>query len=165
MNRSKRIIFVSNCILNQNVVVDPLARSKGAYSDIVKTIMDYGIGIHQLPCPEFRHLGLSRKPMTKGEYDTSEYRELSREIGLDAMNIIKEYLDHDYNIIGLIGINSSPSCGISGEVGIMIEEITKVTGEEDIYLKTIDVPTDHYDGDRPISFIKKLKVFIEENIK
>ena len=165
MDRSKRIIFISNCILNQNVVVNPLARSSGAYSDIVKTLMDYGIGIHQLPCPEFRHLGLERKPMTKEEYDTSEYRELSRTIGIDTVNIIKEYLNHDYNIIGLIGINNSPSCSISGDMGIMIEEILAVAGQNDIYLKTIDVPIDYYDGDKAVGFIKRLKNFVEENIK
>lgn len=165
MDRSKRIIFTANCILNQNVVVLPLARAKGPYSDIVNTIMNYGIGIHQLPCPEFRHLGLGRKPMTKEEYDTIEYRKLSREIAQDAINIIKEYLDHNYNIVGLIGINSSPSCGINEEMGITMEEIIKFTKIENIHLNTIDVPTDYYDGERGISFIKKLKVFIEENIK
>lgn len=127
--------------------------------------MDYGIGIHQLPCPEFRHLGIARKPMTKEEYDTKEYRTLSREIGLDGLNIIKEYLNHDYKIVGMIGINSSPSCGISGEMGIMMEEFTKVLEKENIYLNTIDVPTDYYDGDSGVSFIIKLKAFIEDNMK
>ncbi|OLS02383.1 CD3072 family TudS-related putative desulfidase [Tissierella creatinophila] len=164
MERSKRIIFIANCILNQNVVVSPLARAKGTYKDIIQTIMDYGIGIHQLPCPEFRHLGLGRKPMTKEEYDTHKYRELSREIGLDTVKIIREYLDHDYKIIGLIGINSSPSCGIYGETGITVEEIIKTMNEEDIHLNTIDVPVDYYDGEKGKEFIKNLKRFIEEKI-
>ena len=56
MERSKRIVFVSHCILNQNTVVEPLARSRGAYGDIVRLLVDKGIGIHQMPCPEFRHL-------------------------------------------------------------------------------------------------------------
>lgn len=161
MERNKRVIFTVSCILNQNVVVHPLARSKGPYVDIVKTLMDYNIGIHQLPCPEFKHLGISRKPMTKEEYDTSEYREISREIALDLVKTIKEYLDHDYNIIGIIGINSSPSCGINGEVGITIEELIKVITEENITLNAIDVPTDYYDGEQGESFIRNLRSFIE----
>lgn len=164
MDRSKNVIFTANCVLNQNVVVSPLARAKGAYRDIVETIMDYGIGIHQLPCPEFRHLGLGRKPMSKEEYDTPEYRNLSKEIGLDAVKIMNEYLAHDYNIVGLIGINSSPSCGIFGEAGVTAEEIIRVMNEENIYLNTIDVPVDYYDGKKGKEFIKQLKRFIEENI-
>lgn len=164
MNRNKRVIFISNCILNQNVVVSPLARAKGPYNDIVETIMDYDIGIHQLPCPEFRHLGITRVPMTKEEYDTVEYRKLSKRIALDLINIIKEYLNNDYNILGLIGINNSPSCSINNEMGIMMEEIIKITKEESIYLNTIDVPTNYYDGERGIDFIKKLKIFLKNNI-
>lgn len=164
MNRSKRVVFTSNCILNQNVVVSPLARAKGPYNDIVKTIMDYDIGIHQLPCPEFRHLGIKRLPMTKEEYNTVEYRKLSKEISLDTLYIIKEYLDNDYNIIGLIGINHSPSCSINGEMGIMMEEIVETIKDEGINLNKIDVPTDYYDGERGRDFIEKFKIFIENNI-
>ena len=50
--RSKKVVLVSHCILNQNSVVNDLARAKGAYREIVETIMDNDIGIHQLPCPE-----------------------------------------------------------------------------------------------------------------
>ena len=35
MERSKRIIFISQCILNQNTVVSPLARAKGPYKDMI----------------------------------------------------------------------------------------------------------------------------------
>ena len=77
---------------------------------------------------------------------------------------MKEYLAHDYNIVGLIGINSSPSCGIFGEAGVTAEEIIRVMSEEDIHLNAIDVPVDYYDGEKGKQFIKELKIFIEENI-
>ncbi len=50
-------------------------------------------------------------------------------------------------------------------MGIMMERIIKIMQEENIYLNTIDLPTDYYDGDKGISFIRELKVFIEENMK
>lgn len=164
MYRSKRIVFISNCIINQNVVVNPLARAKGPYKDIIKTIMNHNIGIHQISCPEFEYLGLSRPPMTKQEYDTSGYRSLCKNIALNTLEVLKEYLEHDYNIIGIIGINCSPSCSIHGEMGIMMEEFLEVTEREDIYLNTIDVPTDYYDGQKAIGFIKELKIFLKDNI-
>lgn len=164
MERSKKVVFISHCILNQNTVVSPLARAKGPYKDIIETIMEYDIGIHQLPCPEFRHLGLSRKPMTKLEYDTTDYRNLSKEIGKDVINIMKEYLANEYEIVGLIGINHSPTCGIRGEKGVFIEELMVLMNTHNIKIKTIDIPTDYHDGEKGKKFIDELKDFLNKSI-
>lgn len=164
MERSKRIVFISHCILNQNTVVSPLARAKGSYKDIIETIMEYDIGIHQLPCPEFRYLGLNRKPMTKFEYDTTDFRNLSKEISKDVINIMKEYLANGYEIVGLIGINHSPTCGIRGEKGIFMEELLDLINTYSINIQTIDVPTDYHDGEKGKEFINELKKFLDKNI-
>lgn len=163
MERSKKVIFISHCILNQNTVVSPLARAKGPYRDIINIIMDYGIGIHQLPCPEFRHLGLKREPMTKEEYDTEEYRILCKKISKDIINVMKEYLNNGYQIVGLIGINSSPTCGIRKEKGILMEELLSLASELEINLKTIDVPTNYRDGDIGKEFVIELERFIKSS--
>jgi len=160
MDRSKRVVFVSHCILNQNTVVHPLARGKGAYKDIVKEIMDQGIGIHQLPCPEYRHLGLKRKPMNKNEYDTIEYRALCKNISEDAINIVKEYLDDDYKIVGLIGINESPTCSLRNIKGILMEELLTLAEKEKFSLNTIDVPGEYVDEKDNTEFIANLRGFL-----
>ncbi len=161
MDRSKKVIFVSHCILNQNTVVHPLARSEGAYRDIVTVLMNKGIGIHQLPCPEYRYLGLKREPMTKEQYETEDFRRLNKGIAADAVGIIKEYINSGYNVLGIIGINESPTCSINGEKGIFMEELFRDLSEEDIKLRLIDVPSDYYDGVRGERFIKVLHDFIE----
>lgn len=160
MERSKKVIFISHCILNQNSVVPPLARSKGPYRDVVEEIIDFGIGIHQLPCPEYRHLGLSRKPMDKSEYDTEEYRKLCTQIAKDTVDIMVEYLDNGYEILGIIGINSSPTCSVKGNQGILIEELLNLMKESEINVKLSDIPTYYYDGEKGREFIKKLKMFL-----
>lgn len=160
MERNKKVVFVSHCILNQNSVVPPLARSKGPYRDVVKEIIDCGIGIHQLPCPEYRHLGLSRKPMNKSEYDTEEYRKLCRQISKDTVDIMMEYLDNGYEILGLIGVNSSPTCSIKGDRGILMEELLNLMYESEIELRLLDIPADYYDGEKGREFINKLKISI-----
>jgi len=160
MERSKRVVFISHCILNQNTVVPPLARAKGPYRDIINEIMNHGIGIHQMPCPEYRYLGLKRKPMTKSEYDTEDFRKLCREISKDTVNIMKEYLNSGYEIIGLIGINHSPSCSIMGNRGILMEELLDLAYKSGIKLNLVDVPTDYYDGERGKEFIAELKAFL-----
>ncbi|WP_353095075.1 CD3072 family TudS-related putative desulfidase [Tissierella praeacuta] len=161
MERSKKVVFISHCILNQNTVVNPLARAKGAYRDIVQEIMNNGIGIHQLPCPEYRHLGLNRKPMNKLEYDTVDFRTLCKDISKDAINMMKEYLENGYEIVGLIGINNSPTCSIRTTKGILMEELLSLVEKEKIHLNTLDVPTKYFDGKDNKKFIEDLREFIK----
>lgn len=160
MDRSKRVILLAHCILNQNTVVFPLARAKGAYKEIVDTIMEAGIGIHQLSCPEYKYLGLSRKPMNKEEYDVPDFRRVCNDIAADTTNVIKEYLSNNYEIIGIIGINQSPSCSIYGEQGILMEELLKSLKTEEITIKTMDVSVDYSDHKDNIFDIEELKKFI-----
>ena len=160
MERSKRVMFISHCILNQNTVVHPLARAKGAYKDIIEELMINEIGIHQLPCPEYRHLGLRREPMTKEDYDTYDFRTINKNIAMDTLGIIKEYLSNDYEILGIMGINESPTCGIKGKMGIFMEELLKLLESNNINLNLIDVPTDYFDGSTGKKFIEELHNFI-----
>lgn len=162
MERSKRVIFLSHCVLNQNTVVHPLARAKGAYRDIIEELMANDVGIHQLPCPEYRCLGLKREPMTKEEYDSENYRTINKTIAKDTLNIIKEYLKSDYEILGIIGINESPTCGIIGEMGIFMEELLSMLEEENIILNLVDVPSNYYDGDKSKKFIEELHNFLNK---
>ncbi|RBP36561.1 CD3072 family TudS-related putative desulfidase [Garciella nitratireducens] len=146
MKRGRKIILVSHCILNQNTVVKPLARAKGAYTKIVEEILNHEIGIHQLPCPEFIYLGLQRKPMEKEEYDTSQYRSLCKNLSKTVLQIIKEYLKNGYEILGIIGIENSPSCDINGKKGIFMEELFNLLKQSNISLKTLDIPEEYEEG-------------------
>ncbi|NLY08352.1 MAG: hypothetical protein GXZ11_00405 [Tissierellia bacterium] len=160
MHRSKKILFVSHCVLNQNSVVKPLARAKGAYRDIVSTIMENGIGVHQLPCPEFKQLGLNREPMSKVQYSTTEYRALCHICAVETVEIIKHYKSEGYKIMGIIGIEQSPTCSISGEQGIFMEELFEELKTHGIELSTIDVPTIYQDKKDNNGFIKELEKMI-----
>ena len=160
MQRSKKVVFISHCVLNQNTVVCPLARANGAYRQTMDLIMENNIGIHQIPCPEFECLGLKRKPMNKIEYDTIEYRAICRNIAINLMKTIKEYISNNYNIIGIIGISESPTCSIGNEKGIFIEELNKLLEIEKINLKTIDIPVDYNDEIENDIFLKKLNEFL-----
>lgn len=160
MDRSKRVIFTSHCILNQNTVVQPLARAKGAYRQVIETIMDAGIGIHQMPCPEYRYLGLSREPRSKEEYDTQKFRILCRDISKDIIKVMQEYIDNNYEIIGIIGINESPTCSISGNRGILMEELLGSCKTEGFNINTIEVSVDYTDSKDNVGEIEKLRKFL-----
>ncbi|MGL5821850.1 MAG: CD3072 family TudS-related putative desulfidase [Sarcina sp.] len=125
MKRSKELVIVSHCVLNQNSVVEGLARAKGGFK-IVEELLSDGMGIIQLPCPELKLLGSKRKGQSKNEYDTKEYRALCGILFLPILDDLKAYRENGYKIKKIIGINQSPSCSITGERGIFMEEIFKL---------------------------------------
>lgn len=60
-NRSKKIIVLAHCLLNQNSISDGTADLPGQFTEIVRLIMRNDIGMIQLPCPELHCLGLDRQ--------------------------------------------------------------------------------------------------------
>ncbi len=142
MLRSKGLVILCHCVINQNSVVKPLARAKGSFI-FVKQLIDEGLGIIQLPCPEFRHLGINRKPMEKEEYDTQEYRSLCKDLAITAAEDIEAYLKEGYDIKGIVGIKESPTCSISGKRGIFMEELYDELGSRNIQLGYVEVPADY----------------------
>lgn len=160
--RSKKVVLVSHCILNQNSVVNDLARAKGAYREIVETIMDNDIGIHQLPCPEMIHLGMERPSMTKEQYDTEDYRKLCRSLSDHTIAIINNYLKNDYKIVGIIGINHSPTCSIKCGEGVFMEELLKKIKNLSLEIPTTDVSTAYVEGSDNKLEIDELKKFLNK---
>ena len=119
---SKKIIVVSHCVLNQNAVVHGLERAKGAFP-LVEEILKRGIGIIQLPCPEFLYLGSNRPSMNKAEYEKTEgYAEHCRRILEPVFWQLEEYQKNGYSYIGVLGIQESPSCSLSSPPGILMEK-------------------------------------------
>ena len=55
---------------------------------------------------------------------------------------IKKYLAQDYSLVGILGINESPSCSITGKRGIFMEEIFSMLNEESIDINYFDIPAD-----------------------
>lgn len=141
-NRGKKIVVVSHCILNQNCVVEPLARAKGAFKFATKLVED-GFGILQLPCPELRHFGLERKPMSKFDYDTPIHREMCRHMLRPVIKEIEEYIAHDYEVFGIIGVEDSPNCDINENRGIFMQELFKLLIDKNIKLRSFEVPLDY----------------------
>jgi predicted secreted protein len=135
MQRSKKIIIVSHCILNQNTVIENEARAEGAVLSAVEWALKQGFGFLQLPCPEFTFLGLNRPSMTYEQYNTPEYRKHCREILLPILHQAEDYVKNGYEIVGLLGIQSSPSCDPTR--GIFMEELIALFAEQGIILKTL----------------------------
>ena len=138
MKRANRVILLAHCILNQNAVVKPLARAKGAYEAIITTIMNEGIGLVQLPCPETLHLGLDRLPMSYEEYDTTAFKVLCSNLVTNQMLYIEKLLENGTEIVGILGIESSPSCDQATRKGHFMESLHGI--EVLNQLPKLDVP-------------------------
>ncbi|AFS77820.1 hypothetical protein DUF523 [Gottschalkia acidurici 9a] len=162
MHRGKEIIYTAHCVLNQNSVIRDWERAIGAFNDIIRVILDNNISIIQLPCPEFSFLGEARPPMTKEEYNTKEYRSACSDISKKVVEQMKEYINNNYKIIGLVGITGSPSCDILGERGIFMEELQQLMTNEDIRLEVFEIPGDYVEGEHE-KVIDEFRVFINKN--
>lgn len=139
MKRLKKLVILSHCILNQNSVVKPLARANGAFESIVTSYIKRGYGIYQLPCPELKHLGLSRKPMSKEDYNTKAYKTLCENLVTDVMKDLQLYIEDDVDISYLHGINNSPTCSITGNRGIFMEYFIDALNQNNIEIQMIEV--------------------------
>ncbi|HEX3072533.1 MAG TPA: hypothetical protein VHP30_02865, partial [Ignavibacteriales bacterium] len=93
--RSKKIIFLSHCILNQNAKPDKWALYPGAITGVIELLMKEGIGIVQMSCPELLYLGLDRQEpkgsrITKEEENNRLRYALSDSDGREVCEFISE---------------------------------------------------------------------------
>ena len=123
--RSKRVLFVAHCILNQNAISDGTADYPAAYVEVVRALLDAGVGVVQMPCPELCCLGLDRgDPLGAQRPVTVENTRIRRALEeppaaeklaalVDQVVFqLAEYRRHGFEVLGVVGVNRSPSCGV-----------------------------------------------------
>lgn len=133
MNRSKKIAIISHCIINQNSVVKGEYKDMNMFFPFIKKLFEENIGILQLPCPETECYGLRRWGHVKEQFDNCGYRKYLEKIVNSFVDIIKEYINNEYEIVGIYGIAGSPSCGVSLTCSANWEgEISLYKDKEDI---------------------------------
>lgn len=146
MKRSKKIVFVAHCILNANSKVKGIANYSSSLKELLNSFIENDYGIIQLPCPELLYSGLKRFSMTKEQYDNPHYHSLCQRLAQDIINQMITYQNEGYHIIGLYGIDGSPTCGINqscrGYNGGCIESDNVgseyITNEKGIFMETLD---------------------------
>ena len=123
--RSKRVIFLAHCLLNQNAISDGTAVYPAAFQELVQLLLDHEVGIVQMPCPELCCLGLdwgdvhgAERPVV--EENTRIRRAMEkdgprqkREALADLVaEQVQEYHKHGFQVLGIVGANRSPNCGV-----------------------------------------------------
>lgn len=145
MERSKRIIFVAHCILNQNAVSVGREKAPGAIRDLLELFAGAGVGIVQMPCPQLEfNAGLNRRPKPKERYDSRKFRLACRAQCKCVLDQIKNYLQKNYTVLGILGVETSPTCAVHQLLngsrtvpgkGIFTEEL-----EEEMRKRNFQVP-------------------------
>jgi len=159
--RSKTIVFVAHCILNQNSISDGTASYPGAIKEIMKLLCITDVGILQMPCPELLCLGLDRgningsdcpileentriRMMMSRRSATTKIRQLVQHLVFQIL----EYKNYGFDIRGIVGVNRSPSCGVEttsknnqeveGE-GVFIEALRNELKKNRIHVEIVGI--------------------------
>ncbi|MEA5052100.1 MAG: hypothetical protein VB093_01475 [Propionicimonas sp.] len=106
----RRLLIASHCVLNQNAVVQPLARSAGVMRSAVDWAIANGYAIYQLPCPEFRYAGPGRLPASFDDYNTEGFHASNVELLGPVIRQLKRYQAAGYQIVGGLHVQGSPAC-------------------------------------------------------
>lgn len=131
--RGGKVVFVSHCLLNQNVRYLGGATRAGGIAEVVDAYLHDDVGICQLPCPEQRAWGgvLKRRmlvsygsggtwraPLTRlglrpfMGYTRWRYARLARTVARD----IADYRRCGMQVVAVVGVSGSPSCGVRSSV-------------------------------------------------
>lgn len=127
--RGRRVVFVSHCLLNQNVRYLGGAFRSGAVEEVVEGFLRRGVGIQQMPCPEQRAWGGVLKRWILPVYGSggtisgrlrraalplflAYSRWIYRRMAAAVVRDMEDYLRAGFEVVGIVGIGGSPSCGV-----------------------------------------------------
>lgn len=110
--RTRRVVLLSHCILNQNVRYTGGAHHAAVMEEVVDVLRMGGVGFVQMPCPEFALAGVNRPAASKEMYDTPRFREICASIAVSIADQAEEYAESGFAVLALLGIERSPSCGV-----------------------------------------------------
>ena len=126
--RGNRVVFLSHCLLDENVRYLGGAFHSGATPDVLP-LLSGGVGICQMPCPEMRAWGgVHKRSLLRGYglcdthlyplrrilfrlfvlHTRLRYWRLARSVARD----IEQYHEAGVTVLGVVGIGGSPSCGV-----------------------------------------------------
>ena len=159
--RSKKVVFLAHCLLNQNSISDGTAVYPAAFKTVVDFFLNADVGIVQIPCPEFCCLGLDRGNIYGADSPAViENTRIRSVMKADGVNIkltkladhvvqqIMEYKKYGFEIIGIIGANRSPNCGVETTsdnnteirgMGLFIEKISSRLLREKISIPMVGI--------------------------
>jgi predicted secreted protein len=127
--RSRKVVFLSHCLLNENTRYLGGACRAGAIPEVLRACLDAGLGIVQMPCPEQHAWGgvVKRRLLwffgSEGKlryrlrnvllpvllwYTRRVYRRMARQVA----DQIADYQSAGFTVVAIVAVDGSPSCGL-----------------------------------------------------
>ena len=126
-DRSGRVVFVSHCLLNQNVRYMGGAFCGGAVPSVLEAFAKKDVGFVQMPCPEqVAWGGVTKRLLLRAygarwvyrmralllplfvAYTRFRYFLIARRVARE----IRDYTSAGYEVVAVVGVDDSPSCGV-----------------------------------------------------
>lgn len=129
------MIFVSHCLLNENTRYLGGAFRKAGINELIDELQKQDIGIVQMKCPEQQAWGgVLKTKILRGygikksflNYFRKVYslffiwrtKQIYKRLALQVASEVEDYLNSDFQVVGIIGVNGSPSCGVTASLDI-----------------------------------------------
>lgn len=118
--RSGSLVFVIECLLNQNARDLGAANSPAVTREMVDLLANADVGMAQIPCPEIACLGFKRQRPS----GTSIRQALESPVSVSCCQRLAEatadriqrYLDQGFDVLAVLGGNEqSPGCAVHTE--------------------------------------------------
>ncbi|MBN2290414.1 MAG: DUF523 domain-containing protein [Candidatus Glassbacteria bacterium] len=160
--RSGKVVFLSHCMLNQNARIVGAADFPATFEPLTDYLQKKQVGVIQMPCPELYCLGLGRTAVRVGLESPAGGQRLERLLD-DLIFTIREYLFQGFEVVGILGKEGSPACGVTrtwlderqqdGQ-GVWIRELKKRLAAEKLDIPVPGV-TDH-EQDAAIEWLEEM---------
>jgi len=153
--RSRKLVALAHCLLNQNARSPGTAERPAGVRQLIDGLLQRGVGIVQLPCPELWLLGLDRGDRDiRKEMETDRGRGLCRRLAGRVIDEIRLYEDAGVKVLGILGKNNSPSCGVETTYyqrrgpgqGVFVEELRGALRRSGLELPVTGVLDDQPDA-------------------
>jgi len=160
--RSGKIVVVSHCLLNVHSLEDNLAMYPGLEEEVIRLLIQKGVGIYQIPCPEIELSGIFRKALPKESYEHPKIRKVYHQLAEKITGTLSLYVKKGYEIVAVLGAEGSPTCGVElvgkwkedvkGKrafprdiefipgTGVFIEEFKSLLKKANIYPEWVGIP-------------------------
>jgi predicted secreted protein len=108
-----RVVILAHCIVNQSTRArwqgGGATRTEGTITDVITPLIEHGIGIIQMECPEQTLYGNPRHPRSRDDYEIPVFKDKCREIAVRTTQAIENSAS---KLIAVLGFEGSPSCGV-----------------------------------------------------